>query len=214
MSPRGHRSVSHRQLARSSRRRAGPQRPLSADRRAAGRFADRIEIRQSAPGRLETHIAAVLRGSADVTWVGPPFQPVRSRERLAGLVTRAPGRLYSSAEPAMEFVFLNVRRPPSDDLRVRRPLNLATDRAELVELHGRSEAATATCQMVPAAFVGFSPYCPYTAGRARGGWIAPDLARARRLIAESGTAGATVVVDGNVTPHPQWTTRLDRMWVR
>jgi ABC-type transport system substrate-binding protein/DNA-binding SARP family transcriptional activator/DNA-binding beta-propeller fold protein YncE len=167
-------------------------RPTAA--RPAG-FADRIEIRQSAPGRLETHIAAVLRGSADVTWVGPPFQPVRSRERLAGLVTRAPGRLYSSAEPATEFVFLNVRRPPFDDIRVRRALNLATDRAELVELHGGSEAATATCQMVPAAFVGFSPYCPYTAGRARGGWIAPDLARARRLIAESGAAGTTVVVE-------------------
>jgi ABC-type transport system substrate-binding protein len=167
-------------------------RPTAA--RPAG-FADRIEIRQSAPGRLETHIAAVQRGSADVTWVGPPFQPVRSRERLAALVTRAPGRLYSSAEPATEFVFLNVRRRPFDDLRVRQALNLATDRAKLVQLHGGPAAATATCQMVPTAFVGFSPYCPYTLGRTRGGWIAPDLARARRLIAESGRAGATVVVE-------------------
>ena len=50
----------------------------------------------------------------------------------------------------------------------------------------------------PAAFPGFSPYCPYTVARG-GGWTAPDMARARRLVAESGTAGATVVVE-----IPEW----------
>ena len=171
-------------------------RPTAA--RPAG-FADRIEIRRSMPGRVEANVAAVQRGSADVTWVSPPFQEVRSRERLAALVARAPGRLYSSASAGKVWMFLNTRRPPFDDPRVRRAVNFATDRAALVERVGGPEVAAPACQTIPAAFPGFSPYCPYTVGRARGGWIAPDLARARRLIAESGTAGAKVVIE-----IPEW----------
>jgi peptide/nickel transport system substrate-binding protein len=171
-------------------------RPTAA--RPAG-FADRIEIRRSMPGRVEANVAAVQRGSADVTWVSPPFQEVRSRERLAALVARAPGRLYSSASGGKVWMFLNTRRPPFDDPRVRRAVNFATDRAELVERVGGPEVAAPACQTIPAAFPGFSPYCPYTVGRAHGGWIAPDLAHARRLIAASGTAGATVVVE-----IPEW----------
>jgi peptide/nickel transport system substrate-binding protein len=61
-------------------------RPTAA--RPAG-FADRIEIRRSTSGRLDAHVAAVRRGSMDVTWVRPPFQPLILRERVAALVTRA-----------------------------------------------------------------------------------------------------------------------------
>jgi peptide/nickel transport system substrate-binding protein len=165
-------------------------------------FADRIEITRSMPGRVEANVAAVQRGSADVTWVSPPFEEVRSRERLAALVARSPGRLYSSAIAGKVWMFLNTRQPPFDDIRVRQAVNFATDRAALVERVGGPEVATAACQTIPAAFPGFSPYCPYTVGRARGGWIAPDLSRARRLIAESGTAGAKVVVEIPVWQRP------------
>ena len=42
---------------------------------------------------------------------------------------------------------------------------------------------------------GYIPYCPYTRHpSATGRWSAPDLAHARRLIAESGTAGQPVAV--------------------
>jgi ABC-type transport system substrate-binding protein len=175
-------------------------RPTAA--RPAG-FADRIEIRRSPPGRLDARVAAVQRGSVDVTWVGPPFQQSRSPERLAALVARAPGRLHSSPSAGLEYMFLNVRRPPFNDIRVRRAVNLAADRAALVDGLGGPEVAAPTCQMVPAAFPGFSPYCPYTAGRAHGGWIAPDLSLARRLVAESGTAGTAVAVEAPAQSRPR-----------
>ena len=93
-------------------------------------------------------------------------------------------------------MFLNVRQPPFDDIRVRRAVNLAVDRAKLVELYGGPQVAAPTCQIVPPAFSGFAPYCPCTANPSRGGgWTAPDLERARGLVAASGRAGAPVTVD-------------------
>ncbi len=159
--------------------------------RPAG-FPDRIEVTVTPLGRLETHTAAIDRGSADVTWlVDLPL-----RGQLPDLVARAPGRLHTSPLPGAWWMFLNVRRPPFDDPRVRRAVNLAVDRAELVELYGGPQLAAPTCQIVPPAFPGFSPYCPYTADASRGGgWTAPDLERARRLVAASGRAGASVTVD-------------------
>ena len=164
-------------------------RPTAA--RPAG-FADRIAVKLSGLERLEAHTAAVERGNADVAWLGD--LPLRGH--LPTLLARAPGRLHSSPMASTLWMFLNVRRPPFDDPRVRKAINFATDRAALVELYGGPAAAAPTCQIVPGAFSGFSPYCPYTAAASRGGgWTAPDVERARRLIAASGRAGASVTVD-------------------
>ena len=108
---------------------------------------------------VETHIAAVERGTADLTWL----MDFPLRGHLPDLVARAPGRLHSTPAPVASWMFLNVRRPPFDDPRVRRAINFATDRAELVDLYGGPQAAAPTCQIVPPAFPGFSSYCPYTA---------------------------------------------------
>jgi YVTN family beta-propeller protein len=159
--------------------------------RPAG-FADRIEVKVSRLERLDMHTAAIDRGSTDVTWLDD-FPP---RGQLPDLVARAPGRLHSTPSPGAWWMFLNVQRPPFDDPRVRRAVNFAADRTKLVELYGGPEAAAPTCQIVSPAFAGFSPYCPYSADATRGGgWTAPDLERARRLVAASGRAGARVTVD-------------------
>ena len=117
------------------------------------------------------------------------------RERYAALEVRSPGRLHSYPETGLNYMFLNVRRPPFDDPRVRRALNFATDKTRIVELEGGSGIASSTCQILPSGFPSHDPYCPYTARPGAGRpWSAPDLERARSLVAASGTAGARVVV--------------------
>ena len=52
-----------------------------------------------------------------------------------------------------------------------------------------------TCQILPPGIPGFQRYCPYTLHpQPSGEWTAPDLDRARRLIAASGTRGAPVTI--------------------
>src|SRR5262249_60247920 len=42
----------------------------------------------------------------------------------------------------------------------------------------------------------YKVYCPYTAGPDHTKWTAPDLAKAKQLVQQSGTAGMKVVVNG------------------
>jgi len=58
-------------------------------------------------------------------------------------------RLHSGPLAGTEYAFLNVTRPPFDDPRIRLALNLAVDRARVVDLLGGTDAAGATCQILP-----------------------------------------------------------------
>jgi peptide/nickel transport system substrate-binding protein len=83
------------------------------------------------------------------------------------------------------MVILNTRVPPFDDIRVRRALNVGIDRRAVVRAGGGPAAGTPTCQILPPNFPGYVRYCPYGA---------PDLPRARRMVAASGTQGMRVVL--------------------
>jgi peptide/nickel transport system substrate-binding protein len=132
-------------------------------------------------------VAAVLDGQAD--WARVPSQRVRA------LATTHPGQVRSDPSLTTYFMFLNVHARPFDDPRVRRALNLATDRARLVDLVGGPLAAQPTCQMVAPNIFGYRPHCPYTVNPDPAGtWIAPDMARASQLVEASGTGGTKVVV--------------------
>ena len=113
------------------------------------------------------------------------------------------GQLRINPQLGTSFLFLNVNTPPFNDLRVRQAVNLALDRGRVVAGYGGPLAAQPTCQILPPGLAGYHRYCPYTRyPAADGGWRAPDLARARRLVAASGTAGMQVTV-WNVFPTPQ-----------
>ena len=169
-------------------------RSWAPDARPAG-LVDRIVVRVRPDERTGSAVADVLRGRVDVVVVADAFGSRVSPARLRALRIAAPGLLHSFPGGSTNWMFLNVHKPPFDDLTVRQALNVATDRARLVELGGGAELATPTCQYVPAGFPGYEPYCPYTAAPAPGaGWSAPDLPRAQRMIARSGATGARVRV--------------------
>jgi YVTN family beta-propeller protein len=158
-------------------------------------FADRIEVEVRRQRDIEKQIEDVQRGTADVAVLASAGETLVPPERLGQLSARSPGQVHSVPTATTGWMFLNVRRRPFDSVRVRRALNYATDRARIVDIEGGPEFASPTCQMMPKGFPAYQPYCPYTAQRTSGGgWTAPDVARARRLIAQSGRAGERVVV--------------------
>ena len=92
-------------------------------------------------------------------------------------------------------MFLNVRRRPFDDPRVRQGGQLRDRPRHAVALTGGPEIGKPACQIVPIGFPGYEPYCPYTAHPSKSdSWTAPDMERARSLVAASGRAGERVVV--------------------
>jgi len=76
-------------------------------------------------------------------------------------------------------------------------VNYAVERGMYVKIFGGPSLAQPSCQVLPPNFPGYKPYCPFTlhAG-ASGRWSAPDLAKARQLVRQSGTRGAHVAVVG------------------
>jgi ABC-type transport system substrate-binding protein/DNA-binding SARP family transcriptional activator/streptogramin lyase len=140
--------------------------------------------------------------------------PAADHRRLA---LQAPRLLHSSPLFAVDFVPLNTHRPPFDDVRVRRALNFAIDRRAIVRFYGGARFASPTCQPLAPGLPGYQRYCPYTRHRAStGAWDGPDLARARRLVAASGTRGERVAVWGSTDESyipaavPRYITRVLR----
>jgi peptide/nickel transport system substrate-binding protein len=154
------------------------------------------EIAFSFTRQIRAAVSAVRQGRADVVQVGGGSGDELSLKDLRALAISDPSHLHSAATPHTEYLFLNVREPPFDDVRVRRALNFAVDRRHVVRLVG-PRLAEVTCQLIPSGMPGHEPVCPYTRGpAATGGWTAPDLSRASKLVAESGTTGARVDVWG------------------
>ena len=134
-------------------------------------------------------VRAVERGRSDVAFSGVPPTLIGEVE------TQYASQVHESPLRRTTYMFLNTRVPPFDDVRVRRAVSYAADRAAVVRELGGPARAQPTCQFLPPGFRGYQPYCPFTVQPAPSGvWSGPDLTRARRLIAASGTTGAPVTV--------------------
>jgi len=152
-------------------------------------FPDEIEVRLdgSAIG-----VAAIEHG-LDVAFA-PTGRPEEVRA-LADFRARHASQVHVGLGQHTVLLFLNSTHPPFDDVRVRQALNYAIDRGTISEAYGGFEFALPTCQPRPPGTVGFRRYCPYTAAPSKTGeWKAPDLTRARRLVAASGARGMNVTV--------------------
>jgi YVTN family beta-propeller protein len=162
--------------------------------RPAG-FADEIVIRVG--DGVNQEVRAVHLGQADVAWVDDPFGGPLAPAPVRALAISDAGQLRAVPTPELDFMFLNVRTPPFDDVRVRRAINYAVDRREVARLAGGPTLAEPVCQLVPPGFPGYTPSCHYTRNPGpSGAWTAPDTDLARRIIRRSGTEGMKVTVWG------------------
>jgi peptide/nickel transport system substrate-binding protein len=134
-------------------------------------------------------VTQVATGRAD--WMEGVLRPRRIEEISA----RYPDQVHFTVTLSTYYMTLNTRVPPFDDLKVRRALNYAVDREQIVVLWGGPEVGRPTCQVLPPTLPSYEPYCPYTSNPTPDGeWTAPDIDEARRLIAASGTKGMKVTV--------------------
>jgi len=149
-------------------------------------YPSRIILRLDVPAGQA--VDAVGQNRADVLLSPPP-------DSIHELATRYASQVHSGPLGATIGLVLNTRVWPFDVLAARQSLNYAIDRATLIQLIGGPLMAQPTCQILPAAMPGYQPYCPYTINpSSKGGWTAPDLAKAERLVTASGTRGAKVTV--------------------
>jgi ABC-type transport system substrate-binding protein/DNA-binding SARP family transcriptional activator/streptogramin lyase len=139
-------------------------------------YPDRILVYSN--GNPTSDIDAVLAGRADYTFDTP------TASRLRTIQLQYPGLLHTQPLPDTDWLSMDTREAPFNDARVRQALNDAVDRHTVANLYGGLADATPTCQIIPATIPGHRPYCPYN----------HDLARAREVIAASGTRGDTITV--------------------
>jgi len=140
----------------------------------------------------EAAITAVQNGEADWTYDPPP------PDRLVELGTQFADQVHINTLTAWWYAPMNVNIPPFNNEKARQALNYAVDRNALVNLFGGPVLAAPVCQVLPPGFPGHQPFCNYTANPGEA-WSAPDMEKAKALVAESGTAGqeVTVIVQDN-----------------
>ena len=145
------------------------------------------EIIESFGLTVEAQITAIENGEADWTNEQPPA------DRLGEIGTKYKDQVYINTLTAFWYVPMNTNLAPFNNLKARQAVNFAIDRNATVKIFGGPKLATPSCQVLPPGFPGHADYCPYTKSPGAK-WSAPDLAKAKQLVKESGTAGQKVAV--------------------
>ncbi len=141
-------------------------------------------------------VTAVANGQADWTFDDVPT------DRLGELGSKYAKQVHVHPLLAFYYVPMNVNLPPFNNLKARQAVAYAVDRKALVGLFGGPNLANPLCQQLPVGMPGHEDYCPFTANAGQK-WTAPDMAKARQLIEESGTKGAQVTLIGDDKAIPK-----------
>jgi peptide/nickel transport system substrate-binding protein len=142
-------------------------------------------IRVTIVSNTQSEAQRVLNNEADVFDAGDTLPPAL----LPQIESQARDRFSREPIPSTYYFFLNVTKPPFDNAKARQAVNMAIDREAMVRL--ASGFLEPTCFFIPDGVVGHpgsDATCPYG--------DRPDLAAAKRLVQESGTAGTAITVWG------------------
>jgi peptide/nickel transport system substrate-binding protein len=136
------------------------------------------------PSNDQANLALV---EGDVDWAGN-FVPAVDRT----FVARDPEHhhAWSPLVGNMVLLWTNTKRPPFDDVRVRKALSMAIDRERLVEvaMYGMTRPADAT-----GLTDGYATWKDEAAGRAP--WLAYDREAAKQLLDEAGARGLSFDIE-------------------
>jgi len=135
----------------------------------------------------EAEITAIANGQADWTSDTPPT------DRLSELGTKYAKQTHVTPLAAIRYAAMNTNEAPFNDVRVRQAVNYAINRNAVVKLFGGKNLAQPSCQILPPGFPGYVSYCPYTKNPDKK-WSGADMAKAKALVNESGTAGQAVTI--------------------
>jgi peptide/nickel transport system substrate-binding protein len=136
---------------------------------------------------VEAEVTAVENGQADWVYDPPPA------DRLNEIGSKYANQAHVNPLTAMWYLAMNTHLAPFDNVKARQAVNWALDRAAAVSLYGGAKLAQPVCTFLPPGFPGHVDDCQYTKGGGKT-WQAPDVAKAKQLVQESGTAGQPVAI--------------------
>lgn len=142
-------------------------------------------------------VTAIQNGYQDWMFDMPPA------DRLPELATKFQKQTHIEPLFGMYYAPMNVNIAPFNNKDARLALNYAVNRRSAVNIYGGPRLAVPSCQILPPDFPGYKAYCPYTMHPGTE-WSAPDMAKAKALMASSGQAGQEVtVIADDQTVNPQ-----------
>jgi peptide/nickel transport system substrate-binding protein len=148
--------------------------------------AGKVDVTVKIASNTQTEAEQVLNNEADVFDWGDQLPP----SLLAQVQAKAKDRYAKQNTISTFYFFLNTKTKPFNNQLAREAVNYAVDRRALSRLNGGNFKPT--CYFLPEGLPGHptSP-CPY--GDPNG---APDVAKAKQLVQQSGMAGTPVTVWG------------------
>jgi peptide/nickel transport system substrate-binding protein len=142
--------------------------------------------------QVSDEVTAVMNGEANEVFDGDQIPS----DQLTQLNSpKYAGQVHVNTLTADWYMALNTRTPPFNNVKARQAINYAANRTAYIKIAGGPSLAVPACQILPPNFPSYVPYCPYTTG-SQTVWSGPNVAKAKQLVQQSGTAGMKVVVDG------------------